>query len=100
MSFPPAPLPALEGSPKVTNIPNDLLPMGCLTPFTPFHRNKGSLAAFHHFLSGGQRGTKAGAALLRAWAIVPAPRATPALSLVPKGNLLSQLLPAMGMSEL
>lgn len=46
MSFLPAPLPALERSLKVTNISNDLLPMGRLTHLTPFHRNKGGLAAF------------------------------------------------------
>lgn len=76
MSLLPAPLPALERSLKVTNISNDLLPMGCLTHFTPFHRNKGGLTAFHHFLSGGQGGTKAGAALARAGGHHYSPRGT------------------------
>lgn len=95
MVFPPAPLPALERSRKVTNTSNDLLPMGRLTHFTPFHRNKGGLAAFHHFLSGGQKGTKAGAVLLKALGHVTAreARAAPALSLVPKGNLLVSFSP-------
>ena len=40
--------------------------MGRLTCFTSFHRNKGGLAAFHRFLSGGQLQIKAGMVLLRA----------------------------------
>lgn len=88
MSFVPAPLPALERSLKVTNISNDPLPIGRLTRFTPFHRNKGTLAAFHHSLSGGQRGTKAGAVLPRAVGHRHSPRGTRQLQpfpLSPKG---------------
>lgn len=64
------------------------LTIGRLTRFTPFHRNKGTLAAFHHFLSGGQRGTKAGTILPRAVGHRYSPRGTRQLQpfpLSPKG---------------
>lgn len=94
MSFPSASLPALERSLKVTNISNDPLPMGRLTHFTPFHRNKGGLSPLPFRRTEGKKIWRSPAES-RGPSLRPERHApAPALSLVPKGNLLVQLLTA------